>query len=401
MVAVRPTGAVAPVSGKELIRPPADKEDHKNGGVTSPLSISVEDSGSLSAGAEVDVLSLRQLGYLMQYFAVGLIYGGLPATTYGLFQGYLSVPGHVYATARIIMVMPWAFKFAFGLLNDTVPIAGYRRKPYMALGWAFCALMLLTLSWTSLPPPYWCHSNVTGEALTSEPPCNEHAETQGGRYALLMMAAALGYVVADVAADGLTVEFARREVAERRGRTQTTAYMVRTVGVITASLLVGLGMNGAEYNGSFRHGLSFNSICAILAAPAALMVPVSWFFIHEPRTPVVRTAREYLSMSWELLRSRAMLHVSPRPAHTHFGATRPATDCVSANLLRAFSRLLLEPNLAGAPLPILRLDDRADLDARRWADQAALGRSAEPPVQPLRYRGQPALRHWAAADEAL
>ena len=142
------------------------------------------------------------------------------------------------------------------------------------------------LSQTPLPPPYWCHSNVTGEALTSQPPCNEHAETQGGRYALMMMAAALGYVVADVAADGLTVEFARREVAERRGRTQTTAYMVRTIGVITASLLVGLGMNGAEYNGSFKSGLSFNAICGILAVPAALMVPISWFFVQDRKSVV-------------------------------------------------------------------------------------------------------------------
>jgi hypothetical protein len=30
-------------------------------------------------------------GYLLQYFAVGFIYGGLPATTYGFLKGYLGV----------------------------------------------------------------------------------------------------------------------------------------------------------------------------------------------------------------------------------------------------------------------------------------------------------------------
>ena len=149
MVAVRPTTAVPvrPVSARQSTDAPVRSEmvavQEDGGKVTSPLSVADENLGSLSSGGEVDVLSFRQLGYLMQYFAVGLIYGGLPATTYGLFQGYLSVPGHVYATARIIMVMPWAFKFAFGLLNDTVPILGYRRKPYMTLGWSFCSLMLV------------------------------------------------------------------------------------------------------------------------------------------------------------------------------------------------------------------------------------------------------------------
>ena len=192
------------------------------------------DDGSavLASGGEVELFSLRQAGYLMQYFAVGLIYGGLPAMTYGVFQGYLNVPAHVYATVRVIMQLPWSFKFALGMLNDTVPIAGYRRKPYMAIGWAFCALMLVLLWRQPLPDPYWCrregggssqcHTNGTsGE--TAATVCNEDASEQGGQYALMMMAAAFGYVVADVAADGLTVEFARREPEHRRGKTQTTA----------------------------------------------------------------------------------------------------------------------------------------------------------------------------------
>ena len=52
----------------------------------------------------------------------------------------------------------------------------------------------------------------------------------GGEYALLMMLAALGYVVADVAADGLTVMYARKEPLHKRGTTQTTVYLTRTVG---------------------------------------------------------------------------------------------------------------------------------------------------------------------------
>ena len=36
-------------------------------------------------------------GYLSQYFAAGLMYTGLSSTIYGVFNGYLNVPAHVYA----------------------------------------------------------------------------------------------------------------------------------------------------------------------------------------------------------------------------------------------------------------------------------------------------------------
>ena len=198
------------------------------------------------------------------------------------------------------------------MVSDTCPILGYRRKPYMVLGWSCCALTLIAMAcFLELPPPYWCYDAATGEALLHAPPCNPHASKEGGRFALLMMLVALGYVVADVAADGLTVEFARREPLGKRGRTQTTAYMVRTCGVICASVLVGFGMNGKQYAGSFDGGLSFSGVCALLAVPAALMVPVSWLLVPEPRQPAEPSMRmrAYLSVTWGLLRSRAMLHV--------------------------------------------------------------------------------------------
>ena len=42
-------------------------------------------------------------------------------------------------------------------------------------------------------------------ARAAADPCNADAAAAGGKYALLLMLATLGYVMADVAADGLTV----------------------------------------------------------------------------------------------------------------------------------------------------------------------------------------------------
>ena len=88
---------------------------------------------------------MKNCGYLLQYYSVGIIYGGLPATLYGFFIGYMNVPSYVYSTASVIMTMPWSFKFFLGLLNDCVPIMGLRRKPYMCIGWTVCTIFLLIL----------------------------------------------------------------------------------------------------------------------------------------------------------------------------------------------------------------------------------------------------------------
>ena len=155
--------------------------------------------------------SASGIGYLAQYFCVGLIYGGLPATVYGFFLGYLNVPAHVYATVHVIMTLPWSFKFAFGLLNDCAPIGGYRRKPYMVIGWAIAAPSCSTSPRIPLPAvlvPRPRHRRVhhQGDEGRRQPrrpePCNAHAAKERRRVPRGMMCAALGYVVADVAADG-------------------------------------------------------------------------------------------------------------------------------------------------------------------------------------------------------
>jgi hypothetical protein len=125
-------------------------------GTTLEGKTSVCSGDALAEGGPVQIFSIEHSGYLLQYFAVGIIYGGLPATIYGLFLGYLNVPAYVYATASIITTLPWSFKLFLGVLNDSFPVLGYRRKPWMVLGWIICAMMLVVLYFTELPPPYWC-----------------------------------------------------------------------------------------------------------------------------------------------------------------------------------------------------------------------------------------------------
>ena len=129
----------------------------------------------------------------------------------------------------------------------------------MCIGWMICALVLTFIYFTELPEAYYC-VGAGGEYLVDEPPCNPSAATRGGFYTVLMMMAAGGYVTADVAADGLTVQYAKSEPEAERGYVQTTAYLVRTLGQISSYCLVGFGMNSKAYLGTFERGLSFNQV---------------------------------------------------------------------------------------------------------------------------------------------
>lgn len=275
--------------------------------------LTAEDIGGEAAEAAPRGLpALRrrfQFGYLLQYFAVGVVYGGVPATTYGFLLGYLNVPAYVYNTCVTMLTLPWSFKFVLGAINDCVPIFGYRRKPYMAFGWFLCASMLLLLYVWPMPPPYYCVNATTGSYILEEPPCNPESARAGAAPTLYMMGACLGYVVVDVAADGLTVQYARGEPEDRRGYTQTTCFIWRSIGQVVACSLVGVGMNGKLYLGTWDASLSYNEICLALALVAAAMVPISLVCIEEPRLNGRVTFREYWLATWELLRSKAFFCV--------------------------------------------------------------------------------------------
>ena len=176
------------------------------------------------------------------------------------------------------------------MVNDCFPYRGYHRKPYMALGWVICTAALGVLAYIPMPEP--------GESGAA------------GKYCLLMSIVAAGYIMSDVAADGLTVENAKKEDVATRGTLQSNVYLVRTLGSIAAALLVGFGMNGKEYSGDSEFSLSFAQLCGVLAVPAALMVPVSWYWVYEPRKPRTVSVKTYARDCYELLSHKAMFYVA-------------------------------------------------------------------------------------------
>ncbi|GAB9471092.1 Transmembrane protein [Globisporangium polare] len=271
------------------------------------------EGGALRAGGAPRLFSRDHVGLLVQYAAVGLVYGTLPGTVYPFLTVFLNMEGTQTASARVLVSLPWSFKVLYGIVSDCFPIFGFRRRPYMILGWSLCFCMLLLMGCMKASEPYFPTRdladinplNYTDEITTQ---FNEEARDGGGKFIILMMLASVGYVGADVAADAVVVEFAQREPEAVRGTTQTAIYTTRTIFVVLSQIITAFAFNGEDYGGDFDFALTFPQLMLILAFSLLPVIPITWFFIAEEKSAGVNF-REYISSFWALLQSRAMYQV--------------------------------------------------------------------------------------------
>ncbi|UIZ24175.1 hypothetical protein KXD40_008301 [Peronospora effusa] len=269
--------------------------------------------GSLRDGGVPKLFSAESCGLLVQYAAVGLMMGALPSAVTPFLSYYLNMEGQATTSARALLGIPWSAKVFIGIISDCFPICGFRRRPYMIIGWMLCSLCLVAITALPLENSYFPEATwrelkpdeYTAEKIAA---INYHAPASGGKYVVLMMLATLGYVVADVAADGVVVEYAQREPIEIRGRTQTAIYTVRTIFSIFGGILVGFGLSSPPYGGDFTFGISFPMFSLILAVCCIPVIPLTWYFVFEIR---VRTPQlhQCINRLWEALQSRALYQV--------------------------------------------------------------------------------------------
>ncbi|KAI9982609.1 hypothetical protein PInf_008581 [Phytophthora infestans] len=281
-------------------------------GVKTPDPIDVK-GGALREGGMPVLTSKDNIGLLAQYAAVGMVYGMLPATIYPFLQQYLNCTGAQVTTASTLVVFPWSFKCFYGILSDCFPIFGYRRRPYMLLGWGICLVMLVIMACMPAGNPYYTvpsDRDISPVDYTPEIEAriNYDASSQGAKYGILMFFAAFGYVMADVCADSIVVDLAQREPLEKRGKTQSCIYTVRTVFVIIGEIITGFAFNGEEYGGNYDFSLTFPQLMVIMAVCTALVLPATWFFIKEEKQPKPNF-REYMKALWDLICTRAMYQV--------------------------------------------------------------------------------------------
>ncbi|KAJ0396433.1 hypothetical protein P43SY_007758 [Pythium insidiosum] len=266
--------------------------------------------GALREGGAPSLLSRESFGLLAQYAAVGLVYGTLPSTIYPFLQNYLFMEGTATTSANALLSIPWSLKVFIGMITDNFPIFGYRRRPYMMFGWSAAAFCLFFMALKPLPDPYFKDPSFAGldpEKITPDM-VNKTSPDKGGMYIILMMLTSLGYLIADVAADAVVVEYAQREPIAIRGRTQTAIYATRTFFQIFALCILGFGLNGPEYGGDFSSGMSITTVYLILGIFCIPIVPLTWAFVREEKY-VRESFGAYVGNLWEAIQTRAFYQI--------------------------------------------------------------------------------------------
>lgn len=270
-------------------------------------------SGALRSGLPPSLFSKEMLGLFSQYAAVGIVYGALPGMIYPLMQNYLNVEGVQTVAARSLLTLPWSFKAFYGILTDCFPIFGYRRRPYIAIGWFICIAMLFCMAWIPLGQPYYTDVSVRHVKPSSYTPeqtatLNPSATMLEGKYTGMMMLATFGYLLADVAADAVVVEYAQREPELTRGRTQSAVYAVRNLFMMLANLFTGFCLNGREYGGDFTFSLTFPQVMSFLGVLVVPVIPITYCCIVEEQVEAPLFGK-YMNQLWSVLQQGVVYQV--------------------------------------------------------------------------------------------
>jgi hypothetical protein len=259
-----------------------------------------------SVKGEVNLFDRSHFGLLVNYAVIGFLNGLLPAMVYPLFKLYLNMESYQMNAAGSIIQLPWSYKTFFGILTDHYPILGFRRKSYILLGWLLCFAALMVLAYSPTVRPYYAPGEIQRtKSLSLRVIENPEAPTAGARFLIEMLLVCLGYVIVDVACDGIMVELAQHEHIDMRGNAQTTTYIVRFTGNLFGVLAAALGLNGSAYGGSFDWSLSYETVffCCGLVTTVGTVCAV-FYLVEEPY--LAHLDQHPFREMWRIVQQRAM-----------------------------------------------------------------------------------------------
>lgn len=251
------------------------------------------------------LLARENVGLLVHYAAVGVVHGLLQALAYPFLNVYLNVSDYLAYAAERWMAVPWLLKVFAALASDCLPVRGSRRRVYILAGWAWALLFSLTLVALPVGSAYLTTDDNGSNVINYEAP------DAGRTYAALFTMVAFGFVLADVAADGATLELALKYkqqpqwgsatpnitfTADENGGNAARAVMATVYGVrfsaqFVTMFLVAFLCSSSEYGGSFAWGAPLNGmmVLVLLACVAALVA--TWFFVAEEAPVASHTER--------------------------------------------------------------------------------------------------------------
>ncbi|KAL7522689.1 hypothetical protein ACHAWX_007376 [Stephanocyclus meneghinianus] len=241
------------------------------------------------------------------YLLVGLLQG-LSGPFTNVYPLDLNASEAQQATISSLKSLPSTFKLVFGFLSDNFPLAGYRRKSYMLIGWAvtslsMCLLLMFSdLSMEAVQLNGGHEKSVEGgndterylqtiaqqNPVTGAPPSIPFLS-----FCLLLFGT--GFWFADVMGDSIVAEKAKLEPESSRGQLQSTCYACRFFGLMVA----------APFSTIIYSTFGPKAVVVLMAGLPASIVPFVYILNETKNVPVAST-KEQCSEIWSTVCSRAV-----------------------------------------------------------------------------------------------
>ncbi|KAH9149354.1 hypothetical protein AeRB84_007560, partial [Aphanomyces euteiches] len=269
----------------------------------------VLENGALRAAkGPVSVYSWKNFGMLVHMAALGTIYSTISGVIYSVLNNYLHMSATLVATTTALVAFPRALRIFTGMLSDTVPICGYRRRPYMLLGWSLVFVACLIMAVIPIGDPYYRDatiakinpSKLTPEQLAT---IDMDAPQRGIKLMVLMMIANFGSVIAVSGYNGALIDLSQQEPEAFRGRAMGESMVAYQFFAIISAFFTGLGLNSPSYGGTFTWTVGFNGVMGFCAGMAAITLPFTWFCIQEDRV-LTKPTISVFKFVYELLQRR-------------------------------------------------------------------------------------------------
>jgi len=253
---------------------------------------------------QIQLYRVSNIAIPLNYFFCGLVQGLI----YPLLNVYSLDLGATEAQQQTIMTLkelPSCFKIVYGIWSDNVPIWGYRRKPYMFLGWLVAILSLLPLLFMSdlTLQLEKMDSSLDGNSTVSKDTADSSFVTTVPPNAPTMPLLSISFFLwacgvwfTDVMGDSLVAEKAKFEDPASRGELQVICYVVRGVGMAMMAPL-----------STWIYHTPSGPFWIVLGATLAPLFHMPWIYmLQECRDIKIMTTCEQLKEIWKTVCSRSV-----------------------------------------------------------------------------------------------
>ena len=232
----------------------------------------------------------ENIGIPISYLAVGIMQG-LVRPLLNVYPMDLGATEAQQTMIASLATLPSALKIGFGFLSDNRPIGGYRRKPYMLLGWACTVSSMITLLYfTDLSLPNHRDRRDRHEQLPSME-----------WLMITFFVSGSGMWMSDVMADAFVAQMVPLEPVAAQGQIQSTCYALRFLGMAAlapvSTYLYDHGLWG-------YHGPA--TIVGLLAVTPILTAFPFWFLLQEERNVPIPSTRHQCEEIWNTVCSRSV-----------------------------------------------------------------------------------------------